>query len=158
MLQLDRYDRALIRLLQEDGRMSNARLAERVHLSESSCLRRLRALERAGLIHAYTAVIDEARAGYPVNVFVSVSLTRQGQSDLQTFENAVSRIPEVRECYLMSGEYDYLLRVAVADMADFERVHNGQLTRLPGVSRVHSSFAIRTVQRSRVLPVRAEDE
>lgn len=154
MLNLDRYDRELIRLLQRDGRISNARLAESVHLSESSCLRRVRALEQAGLIVGYTAVLEEARAGFPVNVFVNVSLNRQGQPDLQAFEAAIARIPEVRECYLMSGEYDYLIRIAVADMRDFERVHNGQLTRLPGVARVHSSFAIRTVQRARELPVR----
>jgi Lrp/AsnC family transcriptional regulator, leucine-responsive regulatory protein len=151
---LDRYDRTLLQVLQREGRITNSELAARVHLSESSCLRRVRALEAAGLIEGYAAVINQSRAGCPVNVFVSITLERQERADLRAFEEAVRKVPEVMECYLMSGEYDYLVRVVVADTADFERVHSQHLTSLPHVARVHSSFALRTVQKSRELPIR----
>jgi len=153
-MKLDRTDRLILDALQRDARTTNAALAERVHLSESACLRRVRALETSGLIAGYGARIDQEKAGLPVNVFVSITLDRQDQTDLQAFEEAVRRIPEVMECYLMTGDYDYLVRVAVADTADFERVHSQQLTRLPGVARVHSSFALRAVARLHVLPIR----
>ena len=153
-MELDRYDRAILRLLQQDARITNTLLAGKVNLSESACLRRVRALEESGLIEGYTALIDQHKAGFPVNVFVSITLDRQSQSGLEAFETAVRKVPEVMECYLMSGEYDYLLRVVLADTADFERLHSQHLTRLPNVARVHSSFALRTVQKSRELPVR----
>jgi len=153
-MELDRYDRTLLRLLQEDARMTNTSLAARVNLSESACLRRVRALEESGLIEGYTAMVDPQRAGFPVSVFVSITLDRQSQTGLEAFESAVRRVPEVMECYLMTGEHDYLLRLVVADLADFERIHNQHLTRLPSVARVQSSFAMRTVTRSRSLPVR----
>jgi len=153
-MELDRYDRAILRLLQEDARTTNSALAARVSLSESATLRRVRALEESGLIEGYTALVDQQRAGFPVNVFVSITLDRQSQTGLEAFESAVRRIPEVMECYLMTGEHDYLLRLVVADLADFERIHNQHLTRLPSVARVHSSFAMRTVTRSRSLPTR----
>jgi DNA-binding Lrp family transcriptional regulator len=151
---LDRYDRALLQVLQREGRITNSELAARVHLSESACLRRVRALESAGLIEGYAAVINQQRAGCPLDVFVSITLERQERADLRAFEDAVRKVPEVMECYLMSGEYDYLVRVVVADTADFERVHSQHLTSLPHVARVHSSFALRTVQKSRELPIR----
>ena len=153
-MELDRYDRAILRLLQQDARITNARLASEVSLSESACLRRVRALEESGLIEGYTALINQQKAGYPVNVFVSITLDRQSQSGLTAFETAVRRIPEVMECYLMTGEHDYLLRIVVADLADFERVHSQHLTRLPSVVSVQSSFAMRTVTRAAALPVR----
>jgi DNA-binding Lrp family transcriptional regulator len=153
-MKLDRTDRQLLETLQRDARLTNAALAERVHLSESACLRRVRALEASGLITGYGAQLNQAMAGYPVNIFVSITLNRQDQADLQAFEKAVRRIPEVMECYLMSGDYDYLVRVVVVDTAEFERLHSQHLTRLPGVARVHSSFALRTVQKSSVLPIR----
>jgi Lrp/AsnC family transcriptional regulator, leucine-responsive regulatory protein len=151
---LDRFDRAILQALQLDGRIANSTLAERVHLSESACLRRVRALEQAGLIEGYTAILNQQKAGCPVNVFVSITLDRQDEPDLRKFEDAVRRIPEVMECYLMTGDYDYVVRVVVADTADFERVHSKHLTRLPGVARVHSSFALRTVQKARELPIK----
>src|SRR6516162_4868608 len=151
-MDLDRYDRAIVRLLQQDARITNALLAEKVSLSESACLRRVRALEQAGLIEGYTALIDQHRAGFPVNVFVNITLDHQSQAGLEAFESAVRKVPEVMECYLMTGEHDYLLRLVVTDMADFERVHAQHLTRLPSVARVHSSFAMRTVTRSSTLP------
>ncbi len=153
-MDIDRYDRAIVALLQREGRITNSALAEQVNLSESACLRRIRALEESGLIEGYAAVISQQKAGYPVSVFVSITLDRQEQADLRAFEEAAREIPEVMECYLMTGDHDYLLRVVVADTGDFERVHSKHLTRLPGVARVHSSFALRTVQKARELPVR----
>lgn len=153
-MELDRTDRAILRILQQDARITNVALAEKVSLSESACLRRVRMLEESGLIEGYSAQISQARCGYPVNVFVSITLDKQQQAELEAFENAVRKIPEVMECYLMTGEYDYLLRVVVADLADFERVHHHHLTRLPHVARVHSSFAMRTVQKAKALPLR----
>ena len=150
----DRADRLILETLQHNARITNAALAEKVHLSESACLRRVRSLEQSGLISGYSALVDQEKAGFPVNVFVNITLDRQDQKDLQAFEQAVRRIPEVMECYLMTGDYDYLLRVVVADTADFERIHSQHLTRLPSVIRVHSSFALRTVQKSFALPVR----
>jgi DNA-binding Lrp family transcriptional regulator len=153
-MKLDRYDKSILQVLQVEGRISNSALAERVNLSESACLRRMRALEESGLIEGYIALINQHKAGCPVNVFVNITLERQDETDLRKFEEAVRKIPEVMECYLMTGDYDYVLRVVVADTADFERLHSRFLTRLPGVARVHSSFALRTVQKSRELPIR----
>lgn len=153
MPALDRYDRLIARELQRDGRLSNVELARRIGLSESATLRRVRALENDGLIHGYVAQLDPARAGFPTNVFVTITLHRQDQADLQAFEDAVQGIPEVMECYLMTGVADYLVRVVCRDAADFERLHSRHLTRLPGVARVQSSFALRVVRRSAELPV-----
>jgi DNA-binding Lrp family transcriptional regulator len=150
---LDKFDKAILGELQRDGRISNVHLAGLVNLSESACLRRVRALEDAGLIERYAALLNQRKAGLPGTVFVHIGLRREEQSELAAFEEAVRNIPEVMECYLMTGEFDYLLRVVVADMADFERLHNEALTRLPGVSRVNSSVAIRTVRKTTELPV-----
>ena len=153
-MPLDRYDRLILDALQEDGRMSNVQLASRVNLSESATLRRVRALEESGMISRYAALLNQRNVGLPGNVFVQIGLHREEQSELAAFEEAVRAIPEVMECYLMTGEFDYLLRVVVADMADFERIHKEGLTRLPGVARVNSSVAIRTVRRKTELPLR----
>jgi len=114
----------------------------------------VRALEESGLIDRYTALVSQPKVGLSGNVFVHIGLHREEQSELAAFEEAVRNIPEVMECYLMTGEFDYLLRVVVADMADFERLHKESLTRLPGVARVNSSVTIRTVQRRTELPLR----
>ncbi len=151
---LDRYDRAILEALQKDGRISNVQLAARVNLSESACLRRVRVLEDEGYIDRYVALVNQSRMGLGGNVLVHIGLHREEQSELAAFEAAVRNIPEVMECYLMTGEFDYLLRVVVADMADFERLHKEALTRLPGVARVNSSVAIRTVQKKTELPLR----
>jgi Lrp/AsnC family transcriptional regulator, leucine-responsive regulatory protein len=153
-MKLDRTDRTILAELQRDGRLSNRELADKVHLSESACLRRVRALEEAGVIDRYAALVSQSKVGLPGNVFVSITLNRQEQTDLAAFEEAVKRVPEVMECYLMTGAQDYLLRVAVSDPADFERLHSQHLTRLPGVARVQSSFALRTVRKSVELPVK----
>ena len=150
----DRTDRLILHELQLDGRLTNATLAQRVNLSESACLRRVRRLEEVGLIRGYVGLVDQSSAGYPDNVFVRITLTSQQQDDLKCFEDAVRQVPEVMECYLMSGDADYLLRVIVADSRDYERVHSQHLTRLPGVDRVHSSFALRTVIKKTEIPVR----
>lgn len=150
---MDRIDCLILRELQRDGRLSNVDLAQRIHLSESATLRRVRALEEAGLINRYVALLNAQKVGLATNVFVSITLHRQDQKDLQAFEEAVKRVPEVMECYLMTGESDYLVRVACRDPADFERLHSQHLTRLPGVARVQSSLALRVVRRSTELPI-----
>ena len=157
-MKLDSVDRAILDTLQRDGRIPNVRLAAQVHLSESACLRRTRVLEQAGVIAQYKAVVNPRAVGLPDNVFVSIALLRQDQPDLDAFERAVCDVPEVMECYLMTGDFDYLLRVVVADASDYERVHRSRLTRLPGVSRVQSSFALRVVQHAVALPLGVESE
>ena len=152
-MTIDRHDRNILNALQEDGRVSNVELARQVNLSESACLRRVRALEAAGLIKRYAAVLDQKQLGLSGTVFVHIALRREEQSELAAFEAAIRNIPEIMECYLMTGEFDYLLRLVVSDMADFERLHNEALTRLPGVARVNSSIAIRTVQKTSKLPI-----
>jgi DNA-binding Lrp family transcriptional regulator len=153
-MTLDKIDRAILGRLQRNGRMSNTELANAIGLSESACLRRVRALESAGVIEGYAALVSERQLGLGMNVFVSLTLDRQEQGGLQAFEAAIRRIPEVMECYLMTGEHDYLVRLVVANLEDFERVHRQHLTRLPHVARVHTSFAVRTVQKSAELPLR----
>jgi DNA-binding Lrp family transcriptional regulator len=152
-MSLDRYDRAILEALQNDGRISNVHLAQLVSLSESACLRRVRALEETGIIDRYVALVSQLAVGLSGSVFVQIGLHREEESELAAFEEAVRNIPEVMECYLMTGEFDYLLRVVVSDMADFERLHRDALTRLPGVARVNSSVSIRTVQKKTELPL-----
>jgi len=152
-INLDNTDRLILEALQGDGRLSNVELAARVHLSESACLRRVKALDNSGVIQGYRSTVDPASVGLPDNVFVSVGLASQDQSDLDAFEEAVRRVPEVMECYLMTGDFDYLLRVVAAGATDYERIHRQYLTRLPSVARVHSSFALRVVQDSAGLPI-----
>lgn len=149
MQSLDDTDLAMIRLLRADGRMSNAALAAAVGLSPSACLRRLRLLEHRGVIRGYTALVEAPSPGDGVVVIVQITLERQTDEHLQRFEAAVRRCPEVRECYLMTGIADYQLRVAARDAADYERIHKDALSRMPGVARIQSSFAIRTVIRGR---------
>ncbi|OYX83419.1 MAG: AsnC family transcriptional regulator, partial [Azorhizobium sp. 32-67-21] len=120
-MQIDAIDRKILALLQDDGRMSIADLADRVGLSPSPCLRRVRALEASGLIARYVAVLDQRAAGLPVSVFVSIKLERQREDALDAFAAAIRRWPEVLECYLMTGQRDYLLRVVVADLDSYER-------------------------------------
>ena len=153
-MTLDAYDKAILNALQSDGRISNKSLAELVNLSESACLRRVRALEEDGMIDRYVALVSQGKAGLPGDVWVNIGLHREEDSELAAFEEAVRSVPEVMECFLMTGEFDYLLRVVVSDMADFERIHKQALTRLPGVARVNSSVAIRTVQKKTELPLR----
>lgn len=144
----DRIDRHILKELQSDGRIANSDLAEKVGLSASACLRRVRALEDAGVIERYVALLDPSKIRRNLVIFVEISLNSQASDVLARFEEAVARSPEIMECHLMAGDADYLLRIAAADPADFERIHRDHLTRLPGVSRMRSSFAIRTVART----------
>lgn len=148
MRALDPIDQRMVRLLQLDGRISNARLAEEVGLSPSACLRRLRALEAAGVIRGYAAIVAADEPEHAATFIVSIVLERQTEEFLDRFEAAVRKCPDVGECYLMTGGYDYLLRVEARDMSDFERIHRDQLSRLPGVARIQSSYAIRRVSRA----------
>lgn len=144
---MDEIDRGIIRLLRQDGRMPNAALAQAVGLSPSACLRRLRQLERDGTIRGYTVLLAEPANAGLVTVIVQITLERQTDDHLRRFEDAVRRCPEVRECHLMTGIADYLLRVEARDAPDYERIHKEALSRMPGVARIQSSFAIRTVIR-----------
>jgi len=147
MHELDAIDRHMLRLLQQDGRMSNTALAAGVGLSPSACLRRLHLLEREGVIAGYTAIVAEDEPEASITVMVDIVLERQTADHMNRFEQALRRVAEVRECYLMSGSSDYLVRVEARDAADFERIHQ-QLARLPAVARIKSSFTIRAVMRS----------
>ena len=125
--------------------MTNADLAEAIHLSPSSCLRRVRRLEDDGVIVGYAMLIDPATIGKPSSIFVEISLSNQSEEAFNAFEVAVAKCVDVMECYLMAGDSDYLVRVEVADTADYERIHKSHLARLPGVARIRSSFTLRTV-------------
>ena len=144
-IELDRVDREILHLLQSDGRITNAKLAEEVHLSASACLRRVKRLEDVGVISGYVALVDPASIGRPTTVFVEIHLESQREDLLEEFEAAVGTIPEVMGCHLMAGDADYLLRLSVGGVADYERVHTSHLARLPGVVRVRTSFALRSV-------------
>ncbi|MFI5412152.1 Lrp/AsnC family transcriptional regulator [Kaistia sp. UC242_56] len=148
MSGLDAIDRNIIRLLRLNARISNAKLAEAVGLSPSACLRRVNLLEQTGIIRGYTALVGTG-AEEGIAVIVQITLDRQTEEYLNRFEAAVRKYPEIRECFLMTGGSDYFLRVEVDGAANFERVHKEILSALPGVARIHSSFAIRNVLSSR---------
>jgi Lrp/AsnC family leucine-responsive transcriptional regulator len=150
---LDGLDRKILQHLQRDGRMSLADLAEKVGLSPSPCLRRVRMLERDGVIARYVAVLDQRAVGLPVSVFVSIKLDSQRQEALDRFAKAIERWPEVLECYLMTGPRDYWLRVVVPDLDAYERFVKQKLTRLEGIASIESSFALEQVKYTNVLPV-----
>ena len=149
----DTIDRAILRELMRDGRLTNSDLAERVHLSPSACLRRVRLLEEAGLISGYVMLLDPLRAGLRGVAFVLVTLDQQGRAALDAFESAAARFPEVLEVYLLAGSADYMVRVVYRDSADFERIHTEILTQLPGVSRLQTTLALRTVKKTTALPI-----
>ena len=144
--KIDAYDAAILRALAKDGRMTINDLSERVGLSPSPVARRLRQLEDSGIIAGYAAVIDEAALGYAVSVFVSVKLDRQVDDALAKFEAAIADFPEVVDCWLMTGARDYLIRIATAELAEFEAFLTGKLTRIEGVSSIESSIPLRRVK------------
>jgi len=148
---LDALDRAILTALLEDGRLSQVELAERIPLSPTAIARRIRALEETGVIEGYQARVSRQALGLNITVFVQIGLTSQSEDLLRAFEEAVVKAPSVVSCHLMSGEDDYLVTIMARDIADFERIHKEQLSRLPGVSRLKSSFALRDVA-SRSLP------
>jgi Lrp/AsnC family leucine-responsive transcriptional regulator len=152
-MQTDAIDRKILALLQEDGRLSLAALAEKVGLSPSPCLRRIRLMEKAGIIARYVAVLNQRAVGLPVSVFISIKLESQREEALTKFGRAIARWPEVLECYLMTGPRDYLLRVVVADLSAYEQFLKTKLTRLDGIASIESSFALEQVKYTNVLPV-----
>ena len=152
---LDAIDRRILDALQENARISNADLARDVGLSASACSRRVRELEETGVIQRYATLVDPVIAGMPVSVFVNVTLERQVEPDLESFEAAIQALPEVMECYLMTGGSDYLLRVVASDVAAFRRFLMDHLTRIPGVANIRSSFALNQVKYRTALPLPA---
>ena len=152
-MPLDAIDRKILGLLQEDGRISLATLAEKVGLSASPCLRRVRILEKAGIISRYVAVLNQQNVGLPVSVFISIKLESQREEALTKFGKSIERWPEVLECYLMTGPRDYLLRVVVSDLAAYERFLKQKLTKLTGIASIESSFALEQVKYTNVLPI-----
>ena len=145
MSKLDQIDLAILKTLQENGRISNADLADRVGLSASSCSRRLDILEKSGVISGYHARVAHKALDYRMIVIVHISLSGQFAKTLAEFEAAVKRVPNVLVCYLMSGEYDYILRIACKDLEDYERIHRDWLSALPHVVKINSSFALREI-------------
>ena len=150
---LDAIDVSILSELQHNARMTNAELAERVHLSTSPCWRRVESLEKQGVVSRYVTLLDPRRVGLPVSVFVEVTLSTQSERSIETFEAAVTKRPEVMECYLMTGNFDYLLRVVVPDLDSYEQFLKRHLTRVPGVASIRSSFALRAVKYRTELPL-----
>ena len=150
-IALDAPDRAILGALLEDGRLSQVELAERIPLSATAIARRIRGLEEQGVIQGYQARIKRQALGLGMMVVVHVGLTSQNEDVLKAFEQAVTSAPSIVSCHLMSGEDDYLVTVMARDLADFERIHKEQLSRLPGVARLKSSFVLRDVA-NRPLP------
>ena len=153
MDEIDDTDRRILTVLQKRGRITNAELSEAVHLSPSACHRRVQRLEQAGVIHGYVALLDARRIGLPTVVYVEITLSGQAEDILEAFERAVARIPDLQECHLMAGTADYLLKIRARDSEDFARIHRQYLARLPGVVKMQSSFALRTVISTTALPI-----
>ena len=153
MFHFDIIDVRILNVLQEDAQISNAELAKHIGISPSPCWRRVKRLEKEGVIKRRVTLLDPAIVGLPVSVFVRVSLERQIESALETFENAVLSRSEVMECYLMTGDSDYLLRVVVADLVAYERFMIDHLTRINGVASINSSFALKQVKYRTALPL-----
>jgi Lrp/AsnC family leucine-responsive transcriptional regulator len=152
-IDLDAIDRRILSVLQENARVTNVELAEAAGVSASPCWRRVRELERAGVISRYVTLVDPASVGLRVSVFVQVSLEKQVESALEIFEAVIQDRPEVMECYLMTGDADYLLRVVVADLEAYERFLMDHLTKVPAVANIRSSFALKQVKYRTALPV-----
>ena len=150
---LDAIDRRILAALQENARIANTELSAAVGLSPAPCLRRVRALEEHGVIRKHVSLVNPGAVGLPVSVFVSISLERQVEEALKRFERVIRARPEVMECYLMTGDADYLLRVVCADLAAYERFVLDHLTKVPGVSSIRSSFALKQVKYSTALPL-----
>ncbi|MDR3468561.1 MAG: Lrp/AsnC family transcriptional regulator [Xanthobacteraceae bacterium] len=153
MLSLDAIDRKILAALQTDSRTTMQELADRVGLSISPCHRRVRLLEERGVITRYIALVDQTSVGLPVSVFISIKLQRQNEEDLNRFAKAIAKWDEVLECYLMTGNRDYLLRVVAADLSSYESFLKNKLTRLDGIASIESSFALSQVKYSIALPV-----
>ena len=152
-MSLDALDLRILQELQDDGSLANVELARRVHLSPSSCLSRVRALQASGVINRYVAIANPAALGLDLNVFISISLKTQSKAALAEFEQRISEHDEVMECYLMTGDSDYLIRVAVANIAALEKFILEQLTPIPGIEKIRSGFALKQVRYKTALPL-----
>ena len=152
-MQLDDIDLRILQALQNDGALSNVALARLVHLSPSPCLARVKALEAAGIINRYVALVNAAKLGLGLNVFINISLKTQSKQALADFEQRIAEQDEVMECYLMTGDSDYLIRVVVADMGALEKFILERLTPIPGVEKIRSSFALKQVRYKTALPL-----
>ena len=141
----DATDMRILTALQSDGRITNQDLAKQVNLSPSACLRRVRRLEESGVIDGYGARLNPKAVGRSSNIFIEITLSGQSEDILDAFESAISKVPDVMECYLMAGQADYLVRVAVSSAEDYERIHKTYLSRLPGIAQIRSIFTMRTV-------------
>ena len=155
-IELDTIDRRILDQLQRNGRISNVELAGLVGLSPSPCLRRVRDLEDAGVIDRYAAILEQGAAGFSLSVFVQVTLERQIEAALEAFERVIAERPEVMECYLMTGDADYLLRIVVPDVAAYETFLKNHLIRIQGISSIKSSFALNRVKYETALPLSDE--
>jgi DNA-binding Lrp family transcriptional regulator len=153
IMQLDVIDIRILDQLQQDGALTNVELARRVHLSPSPCLARVKALEAAGVIQRYVALANAKLLGLGLNVFISISLKEQSKDKLAEFERRIAEHDEVMECYLMTGDSDYLIRVALPDIAALERFILEQLTPIPGIEKIRSSFALKQVRYKTALPL-----
>ncbi len=156
-VKLDRIDRQILHDLQNDGRMSNVDLARNAKISAPPCLRRVRALETAGFIRGFHADLDPVALGYAVTIFAQVGLSRQSESDLQAFESLVAGWERVRECHMLAGETDFLLKVVAKDWDDYQRFLTTHLTPAPNVSHVKSALAIRTAKHTPGVPIKLGD-
>ncbi len=156
--KLDAIDRQILRDLQTDGRMTNVELAKRAGISAPPCLRRVRALEKAGYIRGYHADLNAEALGFAVTVFAQVGLSSQAETDLRAFEDLMTSWPEVRECHMLAGETDFLLRVVATDWDAYQRFLTTRLTTAPNVSHVKSALAIRTCKQAPGVPIEVEDQ
>ena len=149
----DSTDRRILQVIQEDARISNTELADRIGLSPSPCWRRVRTLEDNGVIERYVTLVNAKAVGLPITVFATVALEKQVESALESFEKVVMERPEVMECNLMTGEFDYLLRVVVPDLVAYERFLMDHLTRIKGIASIKSSFSLKQVSYKTALPL-----
>ena len=149
---MDSKDRHILKELQTNGRLTNQELSERVNLSPSPCLRRVRLMEEKGVIRGYSALVDQKAWGLPVTVFIRIKLERHGDDAVNAFEQAIIGMPQVMDCWLMTGRSDYLLRVIAADLDDYERFVRRELQRVPGIASIDTSFAYGSVKHAQVLP------
>lgn len=152
-ITLDEIDIQILKRLQDDGRITNVELAQTVGLTAPPCLRRMRALEDSGVITAYHAAVDASKMGYTITVFAMVSLKSQAESDLQAFEDHVQRLPEVRECYMLNGEIDFMLKVVAKDLQQFQNFLTSELTSAPNVASVKTSLTIRSAKNLPGVPI-----
>lgn len=154
-MNLDRTDLQILRELQLDARLSNQELAQRVNLSPSPCLRRVRRLEQAGMIRGYTAIVDQQRYGLPITVFIRIALERHDTQTVSEFERRIRDIDEIMDCFLMTGQRDYLLRVVASSLEDYEKFVRETIHTIPGIASIDTSFAYGVVKHALALPRRS---